>query len=103
MINFIIYLFKKKPPSATDKLFYMFANCKEIEAHYERLSGLTIITSEIGTLAYKQDGAIFCKDAMGYFIDSDNEVHSLKDRPSKSAEQAFMKAFEENIYGGILK
>ena len=103
MINFIIDLFKKKPPSSTDKLFYKFANCKEIEAFYERFEGLYKIKSEVGTLTYRQDGSIFYKDAIGYFIDRDNAVHSLKDRPSKSAEKAFMKAFEENLYGGILK
>ena len=101
MINFIIDLFKKKPPSATDKLFYKFANCKEIEARYERLSGFMIIKSEIGTLALRDKKNSEAKYSIGYF--QDRYVHILRERPSKQAEQAFMKAFEENLYGGILK
>jgi len=103
-MNNIIDLFRKKPPSATDKLFFMFANCEKIEAFYERLEeGSYKIKSEFGTISYRRYGSIYYKDNIGYYIDSDNVLHSLKERPSKRAEKAFMQAFEENLYGGILK
>ena len=108
MIDFIIDLFRKKPPSATDKLFYKFANCKEIEAHYDRFGGLFIIESEIGTLAFRDKNNLEAKCSIGYFnsksgyIDG-KSLHVLRERPSNKAEKAFMKAFEENLYGGILK